>query len=105
MEEVARLVDELQRFCRGHVEGSGERAAGEMLAFVRDRWIEAEEVELASEPLEGLTREELALIVVRDVGELADRLLGTEDPAGPLAWARANLIVDLEHYRSTADPD
>lgn len=100
MDELARLVDQLQAFFRGHVEGTGEQAAATMLAFLRGGWIPAEDAALISEPLAGLGRDELALIMVQNIGELADRLLGPEEPGDALAWARSNLILDFEQYLS-----
>lgn len=100
MGEVSSLVDRLQHFCRAHLAGDGDVAAAEMLAFVRDSWIECEDISLTSEPLEGLEGDQLALGIVQDVGELAKMLLGTDDVERTLTWSRANLIADLEHYRS-----
>ncbi len=91
------LVDQLQPFCCGHEAGDAGAAAAAMLGHVRRAWPDIPEVEIQPDGSGGHDAEELALRVVRDVGEVADILLSAE-PEERLAWSRANLIVDLERY-------
>src|ERR1700750_1200421 len=92
---VAPLRDELSAVCRGHLQDDGGLAAAEMLAHVRDSWPDVMEREISHDPDPEDDLEVLALRIVRDVGIIADRLLGY-DLEEALAWSRANLIFDLE---------
>ena len=103
IERIAPLVEELQRFCRGHLAGDRGAAAAEMLAYLRAVWPDVPGASLPSEPDLRLSAEELALVVVRDVGEVAGQLLESREPAEALAWSRANLIFDLERYATVLD--
>ncbi len=103
IERIAPLVEELQRFCRGHVEDDHGAAAAEMLAHLRGVWPDVPVASLPSEPDGDLGAEELALVIVRDVGEVAGQLLESREPAEALAWSRANLIFDLERYASVIE--
>lgn len=94
---IAPLVDQLQQFCLGHEEGDAGTAATDMIGYLRDAWPEIPAASLAVER-DGRDAEELALGIIRDVGEVAAVLLGGRDPDQDLAWSRANLIFDLERY-------
>jgi hypothetical protein len=96
--QVAPLVDQLGRFCKGHEGADRGEAAAAVLAELRSVWPEVPQVRLAADPGERPGAEELALGVVRDVGEVAGVLLATGDPEERLAWARANLVADLKRY-------
>jgi hypothetical protein len=99
---IAPLVDQLQRFCRGHEEDDHGVAAREMLAFLGDEWPDVEEVVLTVDRDDDRDAEELALEIVRGVGEVGGILL-TTDPGDKLAWSRANLIIELERYVAVAE--
>jgi hypothetical protein len=93
------LVSELQEFCERHAEGDRDAAAAGMLAHLRHDWDGVGLPDLP--PLEegsGREAEELALEIVRDVGEVAGILLEASDQDERLAWARANLISGVERY-------
>jgi hypothetical protein len=92
------LVDQLQPFCYGHESGDGGAAALAMLGHVRRAWPDVPEVEIAPDPDDDRDAEELALGVVGDVGRVAGILASAADLEKELAWARANLICDLECY-------
>jgi hypothetical protein len=94
---ITPLVNQLQRFCRGHEAGDGGFAAAQMLADVRDLWPDVAEQEVSHDPDTEKDPEVLALHIVRDVGETAGRLIES-DPREVLGWSRANLIFDLERY-------
>jgi hypothetical protein len=98
--QLAPLTDQLQRFVRAHERGEGGAAAGEMLAALRDTRPLLSGGYLMADPDDGRDGEELALGIIRDVGEIADRLTRSDD----LAWARANLICDLERYLAVTWP-
>jgi hypothetical protein len=103
---LAPLVDQLQRFCRGHEAGHGRAAAATMLVYLRGAWVDVPEITLqfSSDRGQEVNPESLVLALVRDVGELAGELLASDDPDQALAWARANLIVDVERYASALGP-
>jgi hypothetical protein len=94
------LVSELQGLCQSLEEGGRERraAAWSMLWLLRHEWADLPVIDLPGITDEERNSGELLLIIVRDVGEVADILLTDEDVETKLAWARANLIVDLERY-------
>jgi hypothetical protein len=96
------LVSELQQFCQHHEEGDRAGAAAGMLAHLRHDWADVPVVSLP--PVTGEVRdpEELALVIVRDVGEVAGVLLDSADSEQSLGWAQANLIQDLESYEDAA---
>jgi hypothetical protein len=94
---MAPLIDQLQPFCCGHEAGDGGAAAAAMLGHVKRAWPDLPPVDVAPQADDKRDAEELALCVVRDVGEVADILLSS-DPDERLGWSRANLIVDLERY-------
>lgn len=95
--QIAPLVDQVQRFCRGHVEDDHGAAAAEMLTFVGDAWPDVSEVVLTLDRDDHRDAEELALEIVRCVGEVGGILLGA-DRSEKLAWSRANLISELRRY-------
>jgi hypothetical protein len=101
---IAPLVDQLQRFCWGHEDDDHGAAAAEMLAFLGDAWPDVPEVVLSLDRDDDRDAEELALEIVRGVGEVGGILL-TTDPGEKLAWSRANLIVELEHYTAAVKAD
>jgi hypothetical protein len=92
------LVDQLHQFCLGHEQRDRGAAAEEMLAYLRHGWLETLEASVKADPGDDRDPEELALGIVRDVGEVAGVLLGADDQGPALAWSRANLIFDLERY-------
>jgi hypothetical protein len=92
------LVDQLQPFCCGHEAADGGAAAGAMLGHVRRLWPDIPQVDVAADPADDRDAEELALSVVRDVGDVAGILLSARNLEKELAWTRANLIHDLECY-------
>jgi hypothetical protein len=92
------LVSGLQHFCERHEEGAGAGAAAGLLAHLRNDWAEVPVVNLPAVTGDVRDPEELALVIVRDVGEVAAVLLDASDSDETLGWARANLIVDLERY-------
>jgi hypothetical protein len=92
------LVMELQCFCQRHEEGDHGGAAAGMLAHLRHDWGEVPIADLPPGEDQDRSLEELALMVIRDVGEVADFLLGADDLEEKLGWARGNLIFDLERY-------
>jgi hypothetical protein len=92
------LVDQLQQFCLGHEQWDGGTAAAEMLAYLQHDWAGIPQVSVEADPGDDRRAEELALGVVRNVGEVAAILLATDDSDERLGWARANLIGDLERY-------
>jgi hypothetical protein len=98
IERIAPLVEELQQFCRGHVKGDRGAAAVEMRAYLRDAWPDIPEAHLPSERDEDLGAEQLALVIIRDVGEMAGLALEADKLEEALAWARANSIFDLRRY-------
>jgi hypothetical protein len=91
------LVSELAHLCQLHEAGDPDAAAG-MLAHLREDWTDVPAVELPAVSDRERDAEELALIIVGDVGEVAEILLARDDAERTLGWARANLIVDLERY-------
>jgi hypothetical protein len=95
---MAPLVDQLQPFWWGHEAGDGGAAAAAMLGHVRRAWPDIGEVEVTADEGEERSADELALGIVRDVGEVARILISAPGVAEELAWARANLISDLERY-------
>jgi hypothetical protein len=95
---MAPLIDQLQPFCCGHEAGDGGAAAAAMLGHVRRAWPEIPHVDVVANASDKRGAEELALSVVRDVGEVAGLLISASDLENDLAWARANLVHDLEHY-------
>lgn len=99
---MAPLIDQLQPFCCGHEAGDGGAAAAAMLGHVRRAWPEIPEVQVPMDAGDRRDAEEIALCVVRDVGEVADILL-SDGPDEKLAWSRANLIIDLERYATTVE--
>jgi hypothetical protein len=97
MDRLAPLVEELNTFCEGHRAGDGGRTAEQMLAQVRELWPDVPERQISSDPDPEADPEVLALRIIRDVGDAAERLLRI-DPQKALGWSRANLVVDLERY-------
>jgi hypothetical protein len=97
VKRIAPLIDQLKRLCRGHMSTDHGSAAGDMLAYLRLAWPEVSTITLTSDQNERRDADELALEIIRDVGEVASILL-EEDPSERLAWARANLMLDLERY-------
>jgi hypothetical protein len=95
---VTPLVSELQHFCQRHEEGERGGAAAGMLAHLRHDWADLPVVDLPPVIDRDRDAEELALIIIRDVGEVADILLAGDVGEARLGWARANLILDLERY-------
>jgi hypothetical protein len=95
---LAPLVDQLQPFWLGHEAGDGGSAAAAMIGHVRRAWPDIPEVDVRTDPADERDADELALCVVRDVGEVAGILVSAVDLGKELAWARANLIRDLECY-------
>jgi hypothetical protein len=98
MKQITPLVDELQRFCHGHLQRDRGAAASEMLAFLRQSWPEIPTVSLKVDAGRDLDAEALALGMVRDVGEVVVTLEGSSDLDAHLAWSRANLIEALKEY-------
>jgi hypothetical protein len=94
---IGPLIDELRPFCIGHELGDGGLAATQMLRQVRELWPEVPALLISSDHDSETDPEVLALRIVADVGGVAERLLRLE-PQEELGWARANLIVDLDHY-------
>lgn len=95
--DIAPLVKRLAAFCQGHEDGDGGVAAARMLAHVRASWPEVPPREISHDDDPEGDLSVLALRVVRDVGDAAERLLGNEGEEA-LGWARANLVIDLERY-------
>ena len=100
---ITPLVSELQSFCQHHEEGRGYCAAVGMLEHLRHDWVGVPDMVLPAPEYEDRDREELALMIVRDVGEVAAILLPDDLAEARLAWARANLITDLEQYESLVE--
>lgn len=105
LECAGPLVDHLHRFCDNCRRGDPDGAAAGMLDFVRASWPDISETRLppveddaALGEGETFDADEVALAIIRDVGEIADFLVEGGKPGGRLAWSRANLIVDLELY-------
>jgi hypothetical protein len=96
------LVSELQQFCQRHEEVDDGAADG-MLEHLRHDWADIPVVNLPPIPDDDRDPEELALMIIRDVGEVAEILLAADDVEGRLAWSRANLIADLERYSSAVE--
>jgi hypothetical protein len=94
---VVALLDGLQGFTHAHQRGEGAAEAREMLREVHGLWA-GTEGRVGSPVDDDRDREELALAIVRAVGEVADILLAPETSKERLAWTRANLISDLECY-------
>jgi hypothetical protein len=101
--QMAALVDQLRRFCEGHQRADLGVAAREMLADLRSAWPEVSDLSLEMDPDDHRDAEEVALGIVRDVGEVAGVFVTARDPGRRLAWAKANLIHDLERYVAVAD--
>jgi hypothetical protein len=99
---ITPLVTELQCFCQRHEEGDAGGAAAAMLAHLHHDWIDIPLLNLPPVVDEDRDPEELAMLIVSDVGEVAEILSATDDPRERLAFARANLIVDVERYRAAA---
>lgn len=98
------LVSELQHFCQRHEEGKRGGAGAGMLAHLRQDWADVPAAELPPPGDDERDPEELALMIVRDVGEVADILLGAGDDVDQrLGWSRANLVVDLERYANAVE--
>ena len=97
MARLAPLAEELGTFCEGHQSDDGGVAAAGMLAQVRHLWPDIPVMSISSDPDPEDDPEALALRIIRDVGDAADRLLRS-GPEKALGWSRANLIVDLERY-------
>jgi hypothetical protein len=95
---LAPLVDQLQPFWLGHEAGDGGSAAAAMIGHVRSAWPDIPQVDVRADPADERDADALALGVVRDVGEVAGILVSAIDLGKELAWARANLIGDLERY-------
>ena len=99
LSRLTPLVDHLARFCRGHDRADGGGASLAMLAALDEIWPDVPKVSVRSDPGDERGAEELVLAIIGDVGDLAWILGCGVDPAAELAWARANLIFDLERYR------
>jgi hypothetical protein len=97
MARLAPLAEELSAFCEGHQTGDAGVAAAEMLAQVRHLWPDIADLTISADPDPEIDPEVLALRIIRDVGDAADRLLRF-DPPKALGWTRANMILDLERY-------
>jgi hypothetical protein len=95
---IAPLVDQLARFCRGHQAGDRVEAAEGMLWCLRALWPEIPARAVPPAPEDDRDVEGLALTIIVDVGEIAQILITSEDPREQLAWARANLTLDVERY-------
>jgi len=95
---ITPLVSELQHFCERHEEDDRGNAAAGMLAHLRRDWADVPVLSLP--PVTGSDRdpEELALVIIHDVGEVAEILLAAGDLDERLGWSRANLIIDVERY-------
>lgn len=94
---IAPLVEELRTFCVGHEEADGGAAAEGMLAAVRELWPDIPELTITPGLDSELDADVLALRMIREVGEIAAKLIGA-DPREVLGWSRANLVIELEHY-------
>jgi hypothetical protein len=96
--EIAKLVELLQRFCEGHQRADLGVAARGMLVDLTSGWPEVSGLSLEMDPDDDRDADELALGIVREVGEVAGVVVMASDPGRRLAWAQANLIHDLERY-------
>jgi hypothetical protein len=106
MERITPLVEALNRFCAGNrAADGGASAAAAMIKVLSGVWQDIPAVTVIEGPGEEMDRDELALAVIRDVGELAGLMISEDDPARALGWARANLLVDLRQYLAVVCPD
>jgi hypothetical protein len=89
---IAPLVSELAHFCQLHEAGEGRGAVDGMLAHLRKDWADLPAVELPAVSGRDRDSEELALIIIGDVGEVAEILLARDDADRTLAWARPGAL-------------
>jgi len=101
---VGPLVDRLQRFWRAHESGDGAAVATEFRIWLEGVWPDVTpprpKIEFEDPPAEDPRKDmdEIVVELLRGVGEIAEFLLGMQDPRVELAWVREHMLERLEIY-------